>query len=297
MLGMIILLMGIAQAAMGAIVMQSLEMMVFGIFMLLGGWYLNQIERFTPATSFLKARRKKEDILEVERKDGSIDFDVPEYLAGSAISEKYGIFNINQEDIKNERKSGVKVLHVVEGIGTSLSTKTKEIINAVRKQYGIKSYQELIDLANHWHICKKCGFIGYFDERQEEIINEESGELVGEKVIYSCPRGCEGESEQLEPELLASNGENVESGWIDRYFRQVQHPMLKRAVVNKMAQNIAEKEKKSLPIASIAIILSIGMAFFLIAIGIMILLPNIETYQAAQAAKMAASVAKPVVVG
>jgi hypothetical protein len=297
MIGMIVLLMGIAQLAMGATMMQSVEMMVFGVFMLLGGFYLYNLERFTPGPSFLKARRKKADILEVERKDGSLEYDVPEYMVGSAISEKYGIFTVNPEDVKNERKSGVKVLHCVEGVGATISTDMIRIIKAVKEQYGVNSYNELIELANHWHIClnEKCGHIGVFEKEEEDITNEKTGELLSTNIIFKCPK-CGEKGQQFEPELR-TNGENIEAGWIDRYFKQVHHPMQKRIIVNKMAQNIAMKDKKALPIASIAIIISLGMMFFLVAIGIMILLPNIETYQAAQAAKLAAEVVPPVIVG
>jgi hypothetical protein len=291
MFGMILMLMGIFQAAAGMMIYTSvgLEMLVFGILTLLGGYYLQNMERFTPAKEFLTARRKKEDILEVERKDGSLAFDVPEYMAGSAISERYGIFTVNPEDIKTERKSGVKVLHVTEGIGTTIDTNTKHIIKYAKEQYGIKSYQELIDLANHWHICKneKCRFLGYFEEKNKEIIHPETKEVLGQEVVYKCPK-CQSEGEQFEPELLQSNGENVESGWIDRYFKQVQHPMLKRVIVKNMAANIAEKEKKEIPIAKIAILLSFGMMFFLVAIGLMVLLPQLEAYSAGQIAKNAA---------
>ena len=295
---MILLMMGIAQAAMGAIMYQSLELIVFGVFMLLGGYYLQSIERFTPATAFLKARRKNEPILEMERKDGTLEFDVPEYMVGSAVSEKYGIFTVNPEDVKNESKSKVKVLHCTEGVGSSISTGMIKIIKAVKEQYGVKSYNELIDLTNHWHICsnEKCGFLGAFEKEAQEIINKESGEMTGEKVLFKCPK-CQSEGIQIEPELLGEGGKNVEFGWVDRYFKQVHHPMQKRIIVNKMAANIAMKDKKALPIAQIAIIISLGMAFFLIAIGIMVLLPNLETYTAAQAAKTAAQTVQPVITG
>jgi hypothetical protein len=275
-MGAIIFMVGAAQAALGIGMYMSLEMFLFGFALILSGIYVIMVDMTTPCGAFLSARFKRKPVLEVERKDGYIDFVPADYVAGSVISKDYGTFAVDPAGVKGDTKSKVNVLHCVEGIGTTMNRKMINITKALTKQYNVETYPELKKLVASYGICKTCNKEGIFKKSKlEEIADKDTGAKKTTEIMI-CPN-CKAQEtyKQLEPPLVLPDGKNVEAGYIDRFFKSNSNPILQTINSQKMAANELAKQKKAFPIVPFAMITGLGFLVFMCALAYIIIAPQL----------------------
>lgn len=247
-----------------------------------------QTRKHTPSDVYKKARKSKNPIIEVERKDGTIELVNCDYASGGAYNEEYGMFLVDSDGVKAERRSGARVLHVSEGSGFNVKgQKHLEVIRALKEQYNAQNYNDILQLLNLWRKCdnKECDFEGVFTP---ETIPEKDGEKA--HIAYKCP-GCGAVGGlMLEPPLFLEPLRNVEMGWAEKYFKEMQNPIANKIKIDEMVANIKEKEK-GLPLKTITILAMLGIMFVMVAIGGLILYNGVVMPAAAAAADVAAKAA------
>lgn len=287
--GLIVIFIGIGQIIY-SLPFQDYFILSFGVIDIIIGYVLFQIVANTPFKAFMDARKKRVPLMEIERKDGNTEFVVPEYNSGVATTEKYGVFFVNDEDVKTELVSRVKLVHALEGIGKTISRWQVAVIHAVKEIYGVKDYHQVIALANLWHECTNPDCTGHVRNDKKEIIepfegvfkhermvtkNKKTGEVIKRRIKISCPK-CEQETgKRVEPPLAIPPMVNIESGSIDHYFKENQNPLFNEANAQDMIMNRLEKEKKD---SMMTFVKLTGVALVVISffIGLYILLQNPE---------------------
>ncbi len=150
----------------------------------------------SPMWTFMTASYNGKPLIEVHRKDNTIDWDQCNYSDQILDSKRYGLRIIAPKDPGAiEKKSGAKIYRVNDGVGQTISRNVLKVVRVLEDQYGWSMPVDVIRGLTNWHKCTavnestglQCGFEGFPELEDIKEMDDDGVEtVIGQDKI--CPK-------------------------------------------------------------------------------------------------------------
>ena len=237
--------------------MNFLELLII-IFESLIAWILLLVLILrTPAWTFLRNRT----VQEVKRKDGSIHFVGSKYDSGMSTS-KYGTYIVDPDGVATERKSGSRILHCEDTIGTNMPIELIKFAKILKDKFGFTNFREAKQAFDLWHRCERCN-IEAIAILKEKISEDSDGNEI-KTIEFICPKCKKSDNlKKIAPEIEFPPWQSLDyGGSIEKFFISNQNPDRLNVIIKREVKNEMKKEK-GFPVKWIAL----GMMMFLVFFG------------------------------